>query len=173
MQEDGFIDRAWKEVLEYVGDHKCQPTITSTETKIPEPLTLKEMGGIFAMHVILTLLSLLYALWRHFYVKGRKLEDMKAMVQHRHRESKHHILLELENRRSFDDLGFVHEENSDDREGSADQETPARSVHPPLSSIRKRPVPSLFVNYNREKRKSSSSELPGVYTDESVAIDHS
>jgi hypothetical protein len=85
MEEDGFLDKAWEEAYDNVGSKQCDNSGTSSE-KEPEPLGMQDMFGIFELHAICSVLSLLLAFslawWkRHMTHSKARRSDIGAANQ--------------------------------------------------------------------------------------------
>jgi hypothetical protein len=75
MKIDGFIDQVWEKHLKNAGNQVCVEASSDAIAGIGDgdttALGLKEMGGIFVFHSILSLVAILFAIFQFFFVKKR------------------------------------------------------------------------------------------------------
>ena len=69
MKSDGFIDRAWQDHITRISTIKCGASEPSLVENVS--LTLKDMGGIFITHALMTMLALSLAILQYLYAKFR------------------------------------------------------------------------------------------------------
>eukprot|EP00543_Licmophora_paradoxa_P004492 CAMPEP_0202446090 /NCGR_PEP_ID=MMETSP1360-20130828/4723_1 /ASSEMBLY_ACC=CAM_ASM_000848 /TAXON_ID=515479 /ORGANISM="Licmophora paradoxa, Strain CCMP2313" /LENGTH=685 /DNA_ID=CAMNT_0049062521 /DNA_START=180 /DNA_END=2237 /DNA_ORIENTATION=- len=78
MKTDGFLENAWNEYLDNVGDNHCQTKqeqedaiIMSGDDETGRSLTMQDLGGIFILHAILAVVAICVALFQLIFMKAQ------------------------------------------------------------------------------------------------------
>ena len=74
MELDGFLERAWENHYKEVGEIQCGSRASTLKTT--GSLGIKEMGGLFCFHALLTTLAFLYTLLNFCVSKKRNLNGV-------------------------------------------------------------------------------------------------
>lgn len=69
MKSDGFIDQAWQDHIARISTISCDTSASSQAGNVS--LTLKDMGGIFIAHALMTIMALSLAILQYLYAKFR------------------------------------------------------------------------------------------------------
>eukprot|EP00588_Corethron_pennatum_P029704 CAMPEP_0194313844 /NCGR_PEP_ID=MMETSP0171-20130528/10691_1 /TAXON_ID=218684 /ORGANISM="Corethron pennatum, Strain L29A3" /LENGTH=567 /DNA_ID=CAMNT_0039068977 /DNA_START=114 /DNA_END=1817 /DNA_ORIENTATION=- len=78
MKDEGFIEQAWKNHLARIATIDCQDRNLRKEDEINATMNLKNMGGIFALHLILSAAAIISALMYKLYGKFKPQRDKLA-----------------------------------------------------------------------------------------------
>jgi len=79
MKEEGFIEQAWNNHLAKTGIIDCQDPNLSKEDEIEDAaMNVKNMGGIFMLHLILSAAAIISALIHKWYDKFKSQRDKLA-----------------------------------------------------------------------------------------------
>jgi Ligand-gated ion channel len=75
MLDDGFLDRMWKQHLGRISTIDCAKASSSGDTTSSEDdtfsLTIQDVGGIFIVHVVLSSLAVLIAVYQFYRTRNR------------------------------------------------------------------------------------------------------
>lgn len=90
MKSDGWLEQAWQNHLNRLGDLQCPTKISNEESNRElqtRPLGVKNMAGIFVLHSVLTFVALLLTLWRFYFVHKKGFRDVKISLSCKHSSS--------------------------------------------------------------------------------------
>ena len=77
MKADGFIDRVWYQYYEKIGDRHCIANLDSPAVDgETESLSMIDLGGIFVLHISLSVAALAMALFQFFCMKKKDAGEM-------------------------------------------------------------------------------------------------
>lgn len=86
MKIDGYIDQAWERHVDRVGTHACVDTSLPSQSLLgPEDdttaLGLREMGGIFIFHGILSFVAVVFAIFQYFILQKKTSAEFRDKMR--------------------------------------------------------------------------------------------
>mmetsp|Transcript_38959 Transcript_38959/g.54863 ORF Transcript_38959/g.54863 Transcript_38959/m.54863 type:complete len:604 (+) Transcript_38959:240-2051(+) len=85
MKADGFIEEAWNDHLQKIGDHECLSNTLGAEggdgSDWKSSLSINDLGGIFIIHVGLSAVAIIITFIQFFYWKGHSHTEMKRRLK--------------------------------------------------------------------------------------------
>jgi Ligand-gated ion channel len=112
MLDDGFLERTWKSHLDRIATVDCAANVNGGTTVVSNEdtlsLTIQEVGGIFIVHVVLSVLAVLFATFQFYQtrkrgelVDDRTLSTAFGIAQAREKLERHSSMFKLKEKTSL------------------------------------------------------------------------